>query len=199
MHHIYTSDLHFGTPVGLVTTTDTKGNDDIEVAHCSWSLRGEVVLPLDASSRAVENLRSLAELVINLPSAAMGARVKHLVDRNTKRGDAFDMSLATGGVAGEPTRSGFTRRRSETVLPPRIVECQIQMEAIVAAMFEVKGAPDSFAMLVAHVVALHVHTDIVDSESHTVDPCRWSPLLYSFGEYRSVGAELGRMVRRVRT
>jgi flavin reductase (DIM6/NTAB) family NADH-FMN oxidoreductase RutF len=174
-------EVPFGTSVAIVTTIDAHGDVTLEIVRGSWSLRAHVVLAVRAASPSARNLAERGELVINLPDATMHETVRLLASSDSSASAA----------------STLPRNVSEQVAPPRLADCPIQMEALVTTTL----APDSagFIVVVAHVVVLHAHGDIVDAETQSVDAARWSPLLYSLGEYRGVGAELGRMMRRVRS
>jgi hypothetical protein len=84
--------------------------------------------------------------------------------------------------------AGLTPLASETVRAPRIAECQVQMEAVVAATHEL--AADNPAhrgrSKVIEVRIQRVHADeriLVEGVENRIDPDRWRPLIMSFQHF----------------
>lgn len=99
----------------------------------AFGLRWRCILELDASSKNTENLLRSGELVLNLPSPAQ----VDAVDRLAR------LTGSNPTLAAKPMRnythekhkwelSGLTPVASESVKPPRALECPIQMEAVLA-------------------------------------------------------------------
>jgi flavin reductase (DIM6/NTAB) family NADH-FMN oxidoreductase RutF len=92
---------------------------------------------------------------------------------------------------------GLTPVTSETVRPPRIAECPLQLEAKVTAVHEPATRPDGdfFRIVEAHVERVHADERLVKAGTDHIDTSRWSPLLYVFRHYFGTGEELGRTFR----
>jgi flavin reductase (DIM6/NTAB) family NADH-FMN oxidoreductase RutF len=88
--------------------------------------------------------------------------------------------------------SGFTPMPSTTVRPPRVAECPVQLEAVLAAVHSV-AEDDPLqrgGILCVEVRIQRVYVEEVllrdDVEDH-VDPDRWRPLMMSFQKFYGLG------------
>jgi flavin reductase (DIM6/NTAB) family NADH-FMN oxidoreductase RutF len=89
---------------------------------------------------------------------------------------------------------GFTRLKSDLVQPPRIAECQLQMEAVLKNVLEIDGDPHETAGIAAvEVRVLKMHADelLVEQDKY-ISPAKWNPLIYNFRHYYGLGEELGK-------
>jgi hypothetical protein len=93
--------------------------------------------------------------------------------------------------------AGLTEQDSETVKPPRIAECPLQLEAKVTAIHEPATHPDGayFRIAEAQVQRVHALSGVVKPGTSHIDPGQWRPLLYVFRHYFSTGKELARSFR----
>ena len=105
-------------------------------------------------------------------------------------------AIGYGHVADKFAQGGFTPIPSETIAPPRIVECPLQFEAELieanAATSTAKGGLSAFFIVETRVKRVHAHRDIVLPGTNHVDTGAWKPLLYVFRHYFGTGADLGR-------
>ncbi len=190
--------LYYGTPVALIATRNPDGTDNLTPMSSSWSLRSNVVLGLGAASQAVANLQRRPELVINLASATMWDAVE-AISGFTGR-DAVPAHKAAQ-FAFSPDKfatAGLSRVASESVAPVRVGECPIQMEAIVENMLPVADEPEGFVVVVAKILVVHAHADILTPDGSAVDSARWKPLIFNFRSYHGLEVALGTMRRAVR-
>ena len=182
--------LYFGTPVALITTVNPDGTSNISPISSSWSLGDRYVLGLGGEGRAIENLRRIPELVINLPSADLAHTVEAIAP--TTGCDPVPKAKRSS-YRHEPdkwTLGGLTPRASADVAAQRIAECPVQMEARVAQFIPI-GDGDAFAVE-AEVLRVHAHTDILRSETPArIDTERWRPLYYTFRHYFAQGQHRG--------
>jgi flavin reductase (DIM6/NTAB) family NADH-FMN oxidoreductase RutF len=92
------------------------------------------MLGLQAASQTPQNLIRTGQCVLNLPSSQQADAVNKLARlMGTKNIPALKQRL---GYAYEPREfeaAGMTQVASQTVAPPRALECPIQAEAVVAA------------------------------------------------------------------
>ncbi|SDH01203.1 NADH-FMN oxidoreductase RutF, flavin reductase (DIM6/NTAB) family [Paraburkholderia phenazinium] len=190
--------MYYGTPVALITTSNADGSENITPMSSSWSLRNRIVLGIGLASQAAENLAARPELAIGLPDASLWSHVEKLSALTGKREVPAHKAALFHSEPDKWSASGFTRLASQHIGPGRIAECPLQMEAVVESITPVADDPEGFAMIVARVLAMYAHESVVKTDSATVDPARWTPLVFSYGSYRSAGVEVGKMKRAVR-
>lgn len=189
--------LYFGTPVALVTTTNLDGTPNIGPMSSAWALDHTVVMGWGSGAHTLANLGRERECVINLPGPALVDRVEALAPLTGAEDVPPDKA---GTFRFEPHKfeaAGLTPIASETVGPPRILECPLQLEAKVTAIHAPATRPDGehFRIVETHVQRVHADEEIVIPGTDRIDPGSWSPLLYVFRHYFGTGAELGRTFR----
>ena len=98
------------------------------------------------------------------------------------------------GYRYEPNKfeiAGFTPVKSESVAPPRVLECPVQMEGNVCDWhpFGQNVAANAFEV---HILKLHVCESLLtgDRSRPHIDPLRWRPLIMSFCRFFAVGEEV---------
>jgi flavin reductase (DIM6/NTAB) family NADH-FMN oxidoreductase RutF len=126
--------LYFGTPVVLISTLNEDGSANLAPMSSAWWLGQRCVLGLGALSKTTENMLRTGECVLNLPSADMVAAVDRLA--LTTGSDPVPEGKLRRGYRYEPdkfARAGLTAVASETISPPRVAECAVQMEASLVA------------------------------------------------------------------
>ena len=87
--------------------------------------------------------------------------------------------------------AGLTPVASETVAPPRVQECPVQMEGCVHTYHAFGKNVNAYAFEV-HIERLHVDQDILIGNGHRphVDPVKWQPLIMSFCRFFGMGNEV---------
>src|SRR5262249_44850133 len=84
--------------------------------------------------------------------------------------------------------SGFTALPSQTVRAPRILECPVQLECVVASVQDL-GQDDAklhgrTKIFEVRVQRVHVQKELlVDGEPNRIDPDKWRPLIMSFQKF----------------
>ena len=87
--------------------------------------------------------------------------------------------------------AGLTPVESQSVAPPRVLECPIQMEGIVHD-FRPFGKNVNSNVFEVHIVKLHVDESLLlenGSRPH-IDPVRWCPLIMNFCRFFELGGEV---------
>ncbi|HLF23989.1 MAG TPA: flavin reductase family protein [Burkholderiales bacterium] len=187
--------LYFGTPVVLVSTLNEDGSPNLAPMSSAWWLRYSCMLGFDASSKTPANLLRTGECVLNLASADMVDKVDRL-------------ALLTGtnpppphknrwGYRYEPDKfgtAGLTPIASERVAPPRVLECPVQLEAVLddARPFGEKDPTYAGlnAPLAIEVRVIRVHVDerlIAAGYPNRIDPTKWQPLIMNFRQFFGLG------------
>jgi flavin reductase (DIM6/NTAB) family NADH-FMN oxidoreductase RutF len=187
--------LYYGTPVVLLTTLNEDGSTNISPISSSWALGQYVILGLGGGSKGLENLTRHPECVLNLPTAGMWQAVEALAPL-TGRDPVPDYKRQIGFRTEKDkfSAAGLTPCPSELVLPGRIKECPLQLEAAVKEVRFPEYAEGLFAIVEARVLRVHAQPDIVLGVRH-VNPRKWRPLIYNFRHYFGLGQELGKTYR----
>lgn len=184
--------LYFGTPVALISTLNPDGSPNLAPMSSAWWLGWSCMLGLGQMGQTSDNLIRTRECVINLPSQDLVTHVDRLALTTGK--DPVPEKKKLWGYRYEPNKfeiAGFTPAQSDTVAPPRVLECPVQMEGIVHDWrpFGKKVAANAFEV---HIVKLHVDEGLLienDARPH-IDPVLWRPLIMSFCRFFGVGKEV---------
>lgn len=189
--------LYFGTPVALIATLKADGTPNISPMSSAWALDDRVVLGLGARSACAAALRRSGECTINLPDGRLWQKVEALAG-TTGVDPVPEHKRAIGFryMADKFAHAGFTAAPSETVAPPRIAECPLQLEARVMAIHACGDDPEDCTLIVeTRVDRVHAHAGVVVPGTQHVDVAAWSPLLYVFRHYFSDARRLGQTYR----
>jgi len=186
--------LYVGTPVALITTVDDKGNANIGPMSSAWALGWAFVLGLGCTSKTFQNLVSQKQCVINFPASHLFTHVEkiaHLTGANPVPDEKKEQYQYS---SDKFTAGNFSSIPSENVIPPRIAECPIQLEAVFKDVWYITGNggeyPDTAAVCV-QVVCVHAAEELVVKDNH-IDPAKWDPLIYNFRHYQGLGPDLGK-------
>lgn len=188
--------LYFGTPVVLVSTCNEDGSANIAPISSAWWLGWSCMLGFGALSKTPANLLRSRECVLNLPSVDQVAAVDRLA--RLTGSDPVPPHKAAMGYRFEPDKfgaAGLTPLASETVGPPRIAECPVQLEAVLEASHPMAASdPDRRDRLVGlevRIVRVHVEESLLlDGYDDRIDPEKWRPLIMSFCQFFGLGAIL---------
>jgi flavin reductase (DIM6/NTAB) family NADH-FMN oxidoreductase RutF len=194
---IWPTILYFGTPVALVTTANLDGTPNIGPMSSAWALGYTVVMGWESTAHTIANLERERECVINLPGPALVEQVETLASLTGRNPPAPHKADTFRFEPRKFEAAGLTPVAAETVKPPRIAECPLQLEAKVTAIHQPATRPDGehFRIVEAHVQRVHALASIVKPGTSYIDPQRWGPLLYVFRHYFGTGAEIGRSFR----
>jgi flavin reductase (DIM6/NTAB) family NADH-FMN oxidoreductase RutF len=184
--------LYFGTPVALISTLNLDGSPNLAPMSSAWWLGWSCILGLGQMGQTSDNLIRTRECVINLPSEDMVTRVDRLALTTGK--DPVPERKRDWGYQYEPDKfgiAGFTAMESESVAPPRVRECPVQMEGIVHE-FRPFGKNVRANVFEVHIAKLHVDEQLLvgDASRPHIDPARWRPLIMSFCRFFGLGGEL---------
>lgn len=184
--------LYFGTPVALISTLNPDGSPNLAPMSSAWWLGWSCMLGLGQMGQTSDNLIRTRECVINLPSQDLVTQVDRLALTTGK--DPVPPRKQEWGYRYEANKfdiAGFTPVASESVTPPRVLECPVQMEGIVhdVRSFGKNVSANAFEV---HIVKLHVDEDLllVDGPRPHIDPVRWHPLIMSFCRFFGLGGEV---------
>jgi flavin reductase (DIM6/NTAB) family NADH-FMN oxidoreductase RutF len=194
---IWPSVLYFGTPVALVTTLNADETPNIGPMSSAWALGYVVVMGWESTAHTLASLARERECVINLPGPDLATQVETLAPLTGRNPPAPHKADTFRFEPRKFQTAGLTPIASETVGPPRVAECPLQLEAKVTAIHEPASRPDGeyFRIVETHVQRVHARSSIVKPGTNHIDPQQWSPLLYVFRHYFGTGEELGRSFR----
>jgi flavin reductase (DIM6/NTAB) family NADH-FMN oxidoreductase RutF len=186
--------LYFGTPVALLSTLNEDGTANLAPMSSAWWLGWTCMLGLGSMGQTSDNLIRTRECVINLPSIHEVSAVDRLAlttgknpvpERKRSWGYRFE--------ADKFGEAGLTPVASQSVAPPRVAECPVQMEGIVHDHRPFGKNVNAIAFEI-HVTRLHVDEALLvagnDEERPHIDPERWQPLLMSFCRFFGLGGEV---------
>ena len=184
--------LYFGTPVALISTLNPDGSPNLAPMSSAWWLGWSCMLGLGQMGQTSDNLIRTRECVINLPSEDLVTHVDRLALTTGK--NPVPEKKRQWGYRYEPDKfglAGFTPVGSESVAPPRVLECPVQMEGIVHD-FRSFGKNVSANAFEVHIVKLHVDDKLLvgDGQRPHIDPGRWRPLIMSFCRFFGLGGEV---------
>lgn len=197
MHHaIEPSILYFGTPVMLISTLNENGTYNLAPMSSVFWLGWRCMLGLAASSKTTQNMTRTGECVLNLPSVNEVAAVNRLA--LTTGSNPVPEPKRRKGYRHEPDKfgiAGLTPLGSETVTAPRVLECPVQLEAVLEAAH---GIAEDDAALRGNLVCIEVriqrvHVEeslLMSGEAKRIDPDKWRPLIMSFQQFYGLGAQL---------
>lgn len=188
--------LYFGTPVVLISTVNEDGTYNLAPMSSAFWLGWRCMLGLAAFSKTTQNMIRTGECVLNLPSVDEVAAVNRLAlttgsnpvpELKTRKGYRYESDKF--GIAG------LTPSASETVAPPRVRECPVQLEAVVEATHRLaEGNTLQHGFIVCfevRVQRVYVEESILmSSESSRIDPDRWRPIIMSFQQFYGLGPQL---------
>lgn len=188
--------LYFGTPVVLISTLNEDGSCNLAPMSSAFWLGWRCLLGLAAFSKTSQNLLRTGECVLNLPSVNEVAAVNRLA--LTTGSNPVPDYKARKGYRHEADKfgaAGLTPAASETVAPPRVLECPVQLEAKIMATHPVaedNPAQRGYILCIeARIQRVHVEESIMTSgEPDRIDPDKWRPLIMSFQQFYGLGPQL---------
>ncbi len=194
---VWPSILYFGTPIALITTMNQDGTANIGPMSSAWALGYTVVMGWENTAHTLANLERERECVINLPGPDLVEQVEALAPLTGRNPPAPHKADTFRYEPHKFQAAGLTPTTAETVKPPRIAQCPLQLEAKVTAIHAPATRPDGeyFRIVETHVERVHALSTILKPETHHIDPQHWSPLLYVFRHYFATGQELARSFR----
>jgi len=181
--------LYFGTPVALISTVNEDGSYNLAPMSSIFWLGWRCMLGLGARSKTPQNMIRTRECVLNLPSVDQVAGVNRLA--RTTGSNPVPAHKQQKGYRYEGDKfgiSGFTPVASETVTAPRVLECPVQLEAVVEGThYLADDDPNQRGNIVCLEVRIQrVHLEesiLMDGNPNRVDPDKWRPLIMSFQKF----------------
>lgn len=188
--------LYFGTPVVLISTLNEDETCNLAPMSSVFWLGWRCMLGLATVSKTTQNMIRAGECVLNLPSENEVAAVNRLA-LTTGSNPVPEFKLHKG-YRHEPDKfglAGLTPTASQTVAPPRVQECPVQLEAVVEATHRLAEGDASLrgfiTCLELRIQRVHLEESLLMSgEPNRIDPDKWRPLIMSFQRYYGLGPAL---------
>lgn len=197
MHHVIDpAILYFGTPVVLVSSRNEDGSANLAPMSSAWWLGRSCLLGFGARSKTPQNILRSGECVLNLPSVDQVEAVDRLARlTGSKPVPPHKQAMGYAHEADKFGVSGLTPLDSIDVAAPRVLECPVQLEAVLAASHPIaENDPDRRGFLTALEVQIrrvHVHEQLLmEGHENRIDPTRWRPLIMSFCEFFGLGPKV---------
>ncbi|MEK3907705.1 flavin reductase family protein [Oceanobacillus sp. FSL W7-1309] len=186
--------MYYGTPTLLLNTLNEDGTTNISPMSSSWALGDCIVLGIGLEGKAIENLDRHKECVINLPSPNLWENIEKISSYTGKKNvPSYKKEIGFTYKKDKYVSAELTPLKSKTVLPTRIEECQIQIEAAVKNI-RIPEYNSLFAIVETQVLHFHANESIIQNENY-INPSKWSPLIYNFRHYFELGREVGKTFR----
>lgn len=164
-------------PAVMVSVTDGNGNDNIiTVAWVGTVCTNPAMVSISVrpERHSYDMIRATGEFVINLTTEKLAYATDYCGVRSGKDIDKFkEMKL--------------TKEQASFVKAPMIGESPVNIECKVKSVEEL----GSHHMFLAEVLAVHADEAYMD-ETGKFDLNSANPLIYSHGEYYSIGKKLGK-------
>jgi len=185
--------LYLGTPVVLISTENEDRTHNLAPMSSAFWLGWRCILGLSAISKTTENLLRTRQCVLNVPSTDNVTAVNRLA--RTTGSNPVPPVKVTRGYRHEGDKfgiSGFTPAASETVTPPRALECPVHLEGVVAASHIVAEDDEALRgrVRIFEVRIQRVHLEesiLMDDDPNRIDPDKWRPLIMSFQQFYGLG------------
>jgi flavin reductase (DIM6/NTAB) family NADH-FMN oxidoreductase RutF len=198
MHiNVEPSILYFGTPVVLISTQNPDGSTNVAPMSSAWWLGWNCMLGLGARSHTAQNLLREEECVLNLPSVEMVGAVNRLA--RLTGSDPVPPHKVAMGYRHERDKlgaAGLSAIPSDLVSAQRVVECPVQLEAVLESTRPFGNRPDKASTAVAFEVRIvRTHIDeriLMEGFENRIDPDKWRPLIMSFCEFYGLDRKVWR-------
>jgi flavin reductase (DIM6/NTAB) family NADH-FMN oxidoreductase RutF len=188
--------LYFGTPVVLISTCNEDGTPNLAPISSVFWLGWRCVIGISAFSKTTENIRRTGECVLNLPSVNQVEAVNRLaLTTGTFPVPVVKEQRGYRYVADKFALAGLTQIPSESVAPPRVNECPVQMEVIVENLHglaqEDEQLKGRLLLIELRVQRVFLESSIqMDGNPNRVDPDKWRPLIMSFQKFYGLGDQI---------
>jgi flavin reductase (DIM6/NTAB) family NADH-FMN oxidoreductase RutF len=198
--------LYLGTPVVLVSSINEDGSPNLAPMSSAFWLGWRGMLGFEAVSKTPNNIVRTGECVLNLPSMDQVDTINRL--SRLTGSNPVPAGKALRGYRHYADKfgiAGLTPMASETVAPPRVLECPIQLEAELVRVnpmmtdeYDYAQHERSAECTLEGIVALEVRIKrvhvvpalLVEGQLNRIDPDRWKPIIMSFCRYYGLGSEL---------
>jgi flavin reductase (DIM6/NTAB) family NADH-FMN oxidoreductase RutF len=191
--------LYFGTPVALISSVNDDGSSNLAPISSFWALGWTLTLGLLTQTQTLKNLRVRPDCVVNLPTPEMWQQVERLAPLTGQNPVPAGKRAQFRFEPDKFAAGDFTPVASEEVLAARVMECPMQLEAVVRNIHVLEGDPrleqlGGGAAVEVKVMRVHADKKFVIKGDY-INASNWQPLIYNFRHYFGLGVELGKTYR----
>ncbi|MET4137867.1 flavin reductase family protein [Pedobacter sp. UYP1] len=189
--------LYFGTPVALITTIDKERKANIGPISSVWALGYNLLLGLGCDSKTYQNIIENKECVVNLPSADLYENIEKISNLTGLNPVPESKRHQYRYEADKFSAGNFSPMDAEMVTPPALANCPMQLECILQNYYIIEYGVDGIPLIAAvqvKVINVRAHENLVINQDH-INPSAWSPLIYNFRHYYTLGKEMGKNFR----
>ena len=179
--------LYWGTPVCLITTTNSDGTHNIGPMSSIFWLGHNCMLGLQTTSQTTHNILRTGHCTLNLASDDMQDAVNAIA--RTTGSDPMPEDKVTRGyeyVKDKFGRAGLTPMASKHIPTPGIEECPVVMEAEFISkheLFEGKEFHGAILALEMHILNVRIHPELkLEGHRNRIDSDKWRPMIMMFCE-----------------
>lgn len=180
--------LYTGTPVMLIGTCNPDGSANLAPASSYWALEKIMVIGLEAEGQSIDNVVATEQLTVNFPPPSLWRAVEAIADTTGRDPVPAPKAAQYRHVSDKFRAAGLTPVASELVAPPRVAECDLQVEA---AVRRVTSGVGPYHIVEAEAIRVHAAEGIIVPGTEHIDPRTWRPTIYSFRHYFDLGDEQG--------
>ncbi len=192
MHkQIHPKSLYWGNTVILLNTIDAAGSTNITPISSSWALSNNIVIGLSLNIKAIENIETCPEVVLNIASANLANKIESIASYTGKQPVPPEKLKSGFSYCEDKFLIGeFTAQPSKTVQPLRIQECALQVECLVENVIK----RDKHAILELKAIHIHAEESLLKN-GDIIDADLWNPLINNFRSYHGVSESIGKNFR----
>ncbi|KAJ2958898.1 hypothetical protein NQZ79_g5617 [Umbelopsis isabellina] len=189
--------LYFGTPVVIISTENEDGTYNLAPMSSAWWLHDRCILGLGKNAQTWSNLLRTGQCVLNLPTDDMVSYVD-LLAKTTGVEDIAPRKAAMGYtyVKDKFKITGLHPVESCMIRPPRILECPIQMEAVLVTSHDLKSdlaaEHRTASAIEVKIIQVHAKQSVqLAGQINKIDPDKWRPLIMSFQHFYGLSSRSG--------
>lgn len=188
-HEVVHPPIHYvGTPVMFLCTENEDGSTNLAPASSYWALGDIAVLGLETSSRTSQNLVARGEITVSFPSPDLVPAIEAIGNTTGVEKVPADKEGRYTFVKDKFALAHLTPQPSTHVRPPRVLECELQLEG---RLLRATSGVGDYLMAEVAVVAVHARPHLIVAGTQHIDPRRWQPTIYSYRHYFGLGDDRG--------
>ena len=163
--------LFYPLPVVLVTTHNSKGNDNIITIGWTTNLSSEkpyACISIGGNKLSLRNIKETKNFVINIPGQELLKKVDFCGENHGDEIDKFK-------------ECNLTRLKASITGSKLIAECPVNIECIVKEIYII----ESGNLIIGEIVKTHADEEIL-ADNGSIDLLKLNPIVYSQKTYYSI-------------
>ncbi len=168
---IGTMNLFYPLPVVLVTTHDSKGNDNIITVAWTTNVSSEkpyACISIGGNKLSLRNIKETKDFVINIPGQELLKKVDFCGENHGDEIDKFKECNLTG------LKANITGSKL-------IAQCPVNIECVLKDIYII----ESGNLIIGEIVKTHADEEIITDDG-SIDLLKLNPVVYSQKTYYSI-------------